>query len=587
MSNRIAQHDPNQLLLECAVDADMAEPDGVFVAPKRPPMVDDNWQSGANGHHKRNGSLKASEVLDEALAHDHDSERALLAAVIIDPGLAATAFAHVKPGAFHDETNKKIAAAVHVLHIQGAPITGNAIFEVLQGRGQAEEIGGKTWFAALLEEYANTANSEANTAWYANCVQRSYKLRMGRLALEQALIEISKPGADGALVADAGFRAVKDLSGASDAIDYGVMTSAELDAADIKVEYLIAMVLTKRQPFLLAGGKKTLKTLLLLAMGISVSTGLRFLGVFEVLQTCNVLLMSGESGLATLKESAQRIAKSMGTSLGECSRLYWADKLPQLDDPAHLEALRKLIRRLDIEVLAIDPAYLCIPGADAGNLMIIGAILRGISEMCQEEGVTLILAHHTKKGLADPYSPPELEDIAWAGFQEYARQWGIVSRRHKYEPGTGSHKLWWSVGGSAGHSLLRALDIEEGAYDGHSPRIWDARVMTVDEVREMEQEQETEAVDMREQTQREKNQQRILEALAKLSRGTEKDIRNTAGLSGQKFAPVWVDLLATGDILPDGQITKANKQRYDAYRLAGTPEHTQETTEDDNESATK
>ena len=73
--------------------------------------------------------------------------------------------------------------------------------------------------------------------------------------------------------------------------------------------------------------------------------------------------------------------------------------------------------------------------------------LRGMGEVCAAAGCTMLLAVHNKKGKVDPYSPPELEDIAWAGFQEYFRQWLLVGRRERYEPGTGDHHLWLNVGG--------------------------------------------------------------------------------------------------------------------------------------------
>ena len=138
----------------------------------------------------------------------------------------------------------------------------------------------------------------------------------------------------------------------------------------------------------------------------------------------------------------------------------------------------------ELEVIAIDPAYLCIGEADHGNLFAIGARLEGISRVCGEIGATLILAHHNRKnGKADPFGPPELEDIAWSGFQEFARQWLLVNRREPYEPGTGQHALWLSAGGSAGHSNLWALDIAEGTQSTPGGRFWQVSVTPASEAR--------------------------------------------------------------------------------------------------------
>ena len=73
----------------------------------------------------------------------------------------------------------------------------------------------------------------------------------------------------------------------------------------------------------------------------------------------------------------------------------------------------------ELEVLGVDPAYMCLPNVDHANLFQVGEQLRGVSKVCQETGAMLLLAHHTRKTKIDPFSPPELEDIAWAGFQEF------------------------------------------------------------------------------------------------------------------------------------------------------------------------
>lgn len=107
-----------------------------------------------------------------------------------------------------------------------------------------------------------------------------------------------------------------------------------------------------------------------------------------------------------------------------------------------------------------------------------------LSRMAQDEGVTPIILHHLVKGMAVTDSPPELESIAFAGFQEWARQWMLLSRREKYDPDhAGHHELWFMAGGSAGHSVGHALNIEEGNRNDRGGRRWDVEVLSIAEAR--------------------------------------------------------------------------------------------------------
>ena len=219
-------------------------------------------------------------------------------------------------------------------------------------------------------------------------------------------------------------------------IRYHRITAAELDAGDYELVYLVEYTLVAGQPCIIAGGKKCLKTSLILDLGISLAVGGYFLGKLKVLRPCKVGIMTGESGLATVQETCRRICAAAGYRLGDIDRLFFSEDLPRFGDLNHEDALRKFIMADALEVLVIDPAYMCMPGGDAGNLFAQGELLRGMTKVCEETGCTMILAHHTRKTKVDPFAPPELEDIAWAGFQEFARQWLLVGRREQYEPGT-------------------------------------------------------------------------------------------------------------------------------------------------------
>lgn len=244
-----------------------------------------------------------------------------------------------------------------------------------------------------------------------------------------------------------------------DSSTFETYTLDHLLNGDFRVTYLIDGMLVAGQPCLCFGPQKSLKTSVLLYKAICLSMGKPFLG--HRCDKCRVLFMSGESGLATLQETAKRQIESLG---GEYDADYFhlSPQLPRFDQP--LDALENLLVEKRTEVLFVDPAYLCLAGSDANNMFIMGQQLANIANLCTKLGITLVVAHHSTKQAGKENKPLELADMAWSGFGEFARQWLMLSRREPYVDGSGEHRLYLRAGGSAGHSNLLHLDISEGVY---------------------------------------------------------------------------------------------------------------------------
>jgi hypothetical protein len=196
------------------------------------------------------------------------------------------------------------------------------------------------------------------------------------------------------------------------------------------------------------------------------------------------------------------------------------------------------------------------PSADAGNIMAQGERLGAVGDVCKKHGVGLILCHHCRKraktrSSAD-YEPPELDDISWAGFAEYARQWMLIGRREEYEPGTGQHKLWLSIGGSAGHGALWGLDVDEGPAG--STRTWKVDLIAPTQARA-----DKKGASIR---------QRLLDAAHEFPNGeTKTGILDTARLKSDHATRAVFDALVSDGILLAFTVTK-NAIGYPGYRLA-------------------
>ena len=194
-------------------------------------------------------------------------------------------------------------------------------------------------------------------------------------------------------------------------------------------------------------------------------------------------MLSGESGLPTLKETLQRIAKSKGIALSDVTQLFLSEWLPRFDNLQNLASIDLALQDTGAKVLIVDPTYFCMRGENAGNLFSQGEALRGITEVCRNYHASLVLVHHTRKRSKNQsvYSNPDLDNLSWSGFAEMSRQWLLLERREEYIPGTGSHKLLLDAGGAFNQGSRWALDIEEGTDS--SNRCWNVKVFSPEEAR--------------------------------------------------------------------------------------------------------
>ena len=358
-----------------------------------------------------------------------------------------------------------------------------------------------------------------------------------------------------------------------DKVRFEGVSCRELANGQYDVEFLIEDTLVEGQPCMIGAAPKSLKTIIAIDAAISLATATPFLGMLEVRQARTVGFMSGEGGLAILQDYASRVAVGRGMELADVGKLYFCNDLPQLADLRHLDALEEFILDHEIEIVIIDPLYLCMPADDAGNILRQGKILRNVNRVCLKHGVTPLMVHHTKKNVIDPYAPAELSDLSWSGFSEFAGQWWLLSRRAKYDADQpGEHALWLNIGGRTGHSSLRALDVHEGTHSDFSGRRWEVEVGTPREARECQRGRKEAAKQAEREERLEADQKQLVRTMAKLKAPESKNaIRDMAGLgNGRRFEETWGSLIQDGSIVKDGMVCKTNNQRYDAFRLEGS-----------------
>jgi len=335
-------------------------------------------------------------------------------------------------------------------------------------------------------------------------------------------------------------------------IDFGIIDSRTFAGTVYATEYLIDGVMINGLPQLYGGPSKTLKTSILVDQCLSLSSATPFLGRFDVPKTKRCLMLSSESGTATLQETAKRICKAKGIDLGELGDImHWGFRPPQLTDAKHNAELTDFVLKNRIDVIAIDPAYLSmnLQGNDASNQFAVGAVLSNLTTLQADTGCTPILAAHFRMHML-PGILPGFEHVAGAGFSQWARQWFMLNRREEFNPDSpGLHRLLMTFGGSSGHCGAYGLDIEEGrAADG---RFWNVSLNSLSQIREDKATERDNRKRDQEQRTYENHRVAILRAVKRFPGGeTKTRIKETANMSSQNFGGVFGDLLSSLEIEP-------------------------------------
>jgi AAA domain/Primase C terminal 2 (PriCT-2) len=338
-----------------------------------------------------------------------------------------------------------------------------------------------------------------------------------------------------------------------------LISAADLHTKIEPIVFLIDGVLVASQPLVTVAPPKSMKTCVTVDMAVSLASGKRFLGYFNVNRPVNVAMLSGESGLPVINETIGRICTQKGISPDGLNNLFISKIVPDLGDKEVIKEIGRCIKQHSLSVIIIDPLYFALAGADGGSLYKMAEKLRPIAKLCEAKNVTLVLVHHTRKRQekSEKNKPTELNDASLAGITEFARQWITLGRRSRYIEGTGQHELWLTVGGSAGHSGLYKLDIKEGSHSALQGRKWEVAISDASQGLSIDRHKNDE----------EKDEPRILEFLEKNEKGeTANAMAEKLKIAKSRVKKI-CDRLVEDEKLEAVKIDKGKGGNHDGYRL--------------------
>ena len=526
-------------------------------------MTTSSTKDGRPRRTKANRPKVTDELLDRTPPANLEAERWVLGSVVLRPACFQSLLDLGLGGEhFHDYRNGVIFDHFHRLYASGRLIDDVELLvrsfdaELLTkvgGGAHVREVCSGIPHSQHAEHYARIVLEKAQRRTFLRACERGIQLAHGDGELQDAHAELRE-------LLDPSVGKPKEPPRFT-----RLLTSADLVALEQRPQFIVRGVMVAGQPMVIGARSKAMKTHTAVDLAISIGSGTPFLGKFAA-ERATVGVWSGESGAASIREMALRIAAAKGVNLGDCE-VFWSFDLPRLSQATDLEALRSTIVQRGIQVAILDPLYLCLLSTDtagaASNLFAMGSVLQPLSAFAQEAGVTLVLLHHFRKsGQPDDSEPAGLEELAQSGMAEWARQWVLLQRRSPYQ-GDGRHQLWMRTGGSAGHAGLWALDIDEGTIDPDtfSGRRWEVEVKPVSDAKEQaKREREDRKAAELEKTEAE-HVERVKQALRDNPDGvTARRLRILTRLNADKIDRALLTLEKTGLIEPCKVTTGGGEQ---------------------------
>jgi hypothetical protein len=166
---------------------------------------------------------------------------------------------------------------------------------------------------------------------------------------------------------------------------------------------------------LIAGEPKTFKSFVATDLAVSVASGTKFLGHFEVPEVGPVILIQEENTVAMMKDRLEKISAARGlfgraNLNGSELELEAAQELPiylmnnqrfNLTEEDHLVLLENWIKEIKPRLIVLDPIYLMVPGVDENSAVAMTPVLRDLLTLKQKYDVGILIVHHYNKPRSD------------------------------------------------------------------------------------------------------------------------------------------------------------------------------------------
>ena len=189
-----------------------------------------------------------------------------------------------------------------------------------------------------------------------------------------------------------------------------IIYDKDLSSLEIKpIDWIIEELIPKNSICVIGGKRGTYKSATSVVLSYSIAQGLPFLNKFSTKKT-KVLYIDAENDVSLIKDRVDKIKKGLNLNTdSDVAFLPYARF--RFDDPSEVEKLKRTLEDFKPEVIVIDSfrRFIGFDENDAG--FISNLFTNHLKPITEKYGVTWILLHHLRKGMAGKNPIDDMDEL--------------------------------------------------------------------------------------------------------------------------------------------------------------------------------
>ncbi|MBN1772745.1 MAG: AAA family ATPase [Deltaproteobacteria bacterium] len=332
-------------------------------------------------------------IVSDGWLHDEDAERGLCGCAIYDQQVLQECADYVEARDFYEPHLREIWSAMVSLHKSGADVDAVTISGELRSRRKYDQVGGAPFLDALLDAVPPLGHADE----YAKRIATASKHRRTRAAAERLRLVLEDPAVSEEAIERSIIAVRREAEGSVHELPAVTLEDLEAIERPRGGKWLVHGWWTQQGCGLIAGDPKSNKSLLALALCMSIASGEPFLRRWQVDVSGPTLYIGEEDDQWTVKDRSRKLRRALAISDVRRRMFIACQQGADITSQRGRGRVSALVRRIRPVFTVIDTWGRCAERVDLNSYREVMEHLGYLRRLSAEVGTAIMIVHHLKK----------------------------------------------------------------------------------------------------------------------------------------------------------------------------------------------